>query len=239
MDTKEKRTIMIYDIDDICSYLKIAMKLKSIILIKYKDSFNILENAFVYKIDTKNNTFSLHSKLELDSSTKKKITLRLLLESSTIDFLTTFQPSLEEDKELLRFSLPTQMTAQYIRGPERIRPSKEHPLGIKFCVNRLKFNFKVLDISTSGIAVKVPNAELLLDIGDTLNEMEIFLTESTSIRVSGEVRLVKGEKCGIKFISISAEAERIIAQYIERKKLVDLVRDKLYVDVEKEVMKFQ
>ncbi len=135
--------------------------------------------------------------------------------------------------------MPQQMTVQYIRSYKRIEPSKDHPINTRLSINRLSLKFMVLDISTGGMALKVPNVELLLDIGDVLDNIEILLTERDKITVTGQVRFIQDAKCCIKFIDISPRAEGILAQYMERRKLVDIVREKLFMDVEEEVMKFE
>ena len=237
MDMHANRTYMVYDIIAIYSYLKKANVFTSEIHIKNIYKYDLLEGIGISKIDTKNNFFLFNKDLNFDSLTKYKVNFRIKLESYIVDFSTSFHPSSGKDGEPQKFFLPKQMTVQCFTSERRVKPSKDHPIEATF--NRLYVNFNVLDISAGGMAIQISNVELLLDVGDVIDVIEIMLTEQETIRVSGEVRLITEDSCRIKFINISNKAERIIAEYMERRELVDIIWEKLYIDVEEEIMKFQ
>ncbi len=238
MDAHTKKTYMVYDTAEICSYLKMANVFTSDIFIKHSTSYEPLENTGIAKVDKKKNLFFLNRDLDLTPSLKRKTPFRIKLESAIIDFTSALLPS-QEDEEAQLFSLPKQMTVQYLRSYQRVEPTKDHPINIRFSVNRLSLKFKVLDISSGGMAMRVPNVDLLLDIGDILENMELILNKNDQIKISGQIRFIEKDRCSIKFIDITPQAEKTIVEYMERRKLVDVVREKLYMDIEDEVMKFE
>ncbi len=236
INTNTKRSFVIHNTDEACTYLKSASAFNSAIYIKKDDKYNLLENTNILQIGEEDNYFIFNHDFGLDLSVNQKCSFRILLEACVVDFTTTIKKSSAKDENRYKFLLPGRMTVQYIRKYLRMKPSKYHPVDIKFIKDRLILKFSVLDISTSGIAVKVPRAEMLYGIGDMIDEMEILLTEKNGVKVAGQIRAVKGDRCGIKFIECMPEAEELIAEYIDRRQLAEKIRAKTYRDVEKELM---
>ncbi len=234
MSTNTKRTFNIFNIEEACMYLKSASAFNSTVYMKKDDNYTLLENTIVSKI--KDNYFLINQDLGLDTSTKMKYSFRILLEACLIDFPATIMPYEGNKENVSQFSLPNKMVVQYVRKFMRIKPSKYHPVDVKFSKNKLTLKFRVLDISTSGLAVKVPRAEMLYEIGDMIDDMELLLTEQNKVKVSGQIRVVRGDRCGIKFIDNTPEKEELIAEYIDRRQLAEKIRAKTYRDVEKELM---
>ncbi len=236
MNTSTKRTFNICNIDEACMYLKSAAAFNSTIYMKKEENYTMLENTLISHINTKDNFFFLNRDLGLDTSTKLQYSFRVLLEACVVDFLATIMPPAGEKENVSQFSMPAKMSVQYVRKFLRIKPSKYHPVEVKFTKSKLTLKFSVLDISTSGIAVKVPRAELLYEIGDMIDDMELLLTEQNHLKVSGQIRAVKDDRCGIKFINCTPEKQEMIAEYIDRRQLAEKIRAKTYRDVEKELM---
>ncbi len=89
MDAHTKRTFMVYDALEICSYLKMANVFTSEIFIKNSENYVPLQETGIAKVDMKKKLFFFNRELDLNPSLKQKILFRIKLESAIIDLVST------------------------------------------------------------------------------------------------------------------------------------------------------
>jgi|GEM_PF-3572354 twitching motility two-component system response regulator PilH len=110
----------------------------------------------------------------------------------------------------------------YERKYLRVAPSPENPIEVIFNKEQLKAyasQIKVRDICLGGIGLEIPNAESILQPGTVIEYIGLTIPEEGKCVVSGVVKYVKNNKCGIAFLRVHDYELRKVARYVHKREL--------------------
>jgi CheY-like chemotaxis protein len=99
----------------------------------------------------------------------------------------------------------------------RVSPSSENPIGVKFYREPLKQisnQIKVITISVGGMGLELPCPVPELKPGLLFERIELSIPEEETCMLSGIVRFVNENRCGIKFININDFVLRKVSRYV-------------------------
>ncbi len=124
------------------------------------------------------------------------------------------------DGTIVRFAVPRALRVTRRRRSVRFRPPADHPVLVDVASPFEQSGEwrPVLDLTTSGLAFALRNADEVLPVGTLLPALRLRFSEGDELRCSGRVRVISHlgtiEKCGVEFEEIAQQDQDRLADAI-------------------------
>ena len=226
MEINRKQVCIISDTRQMSSYFRAASVFRSAVYAGNGSFYSLLEDNYISEINSDDRFFVLNS--DIDFTVEKNVNFRVLLESCVVDFTAELMQTARNGKKFRKFSLPEMIHVSYMRRFMRVHPAKYYPLKVVIPWIDPKDSLKtysVSNLSVRGMGVTVQNADLLFRAGDMLEGLEVSLPGQDNVTVSGQVKFVRGDICGIRFLPLDDRAERLIREYVAQRMMMEKLRD--------------
>ena len=119
----------------------------------------------------------------------------------------------------------------------RVSPSSENPIGVKFYsepLKQLSSQIKVTTISVGGMGLELPYPAPELKIGLLFERIELSIPDESTCILSGIVKFMNENICGIKFININDFVLRKVSRYVFKRER-EILHIKKYEEAEKNI----
>lgn len=221
------------DMKQICAYLQAGLVFDAAISIKKNNSYCSMPNAKISEISVKH--YGHFVVKDFDPLEAGLIDLRIILSSSFMDFSADVLDAASTARGFCRLSFPKEITVYFRRKNTRIIPSMSNPIRMNFLVKHLyglSQLARVTDISLGGIGLELPNAESLFRMGTIIEKIEILLPGEGTCTFSGQIRYVCENRCGISFIQSDIRDIEKIANYVNKKQLIQNAQRRTYKPIQ-------
>ena len=231
MDRKIQTTEQIKDREKICACLQVAAAFQSSVFIAKNATYSLLEEARISEVspDRTQGYFCIQYNALSDAFPESEVQFRVTGEYCLMELSTMPLSSAGCLPGTYRFRLPEMLMIYYERRYHRIEPSDSRPVRVVILDRHLvglSPLIRLVDISLGGLAFEMYDAQSIFRIGSRIEQMEISLPGEGECTVSGIVRFVCKNRCGVEFFG-EGYSEKI-ERYLKQRQLIANVQKKTY-----------